>query len=600
MNRRRLVAIVPFLAAASSSLIDSRNRRFPRSVLVALLAAVAGTSAGGAADRLTEPRVAALWKREIHFFDERATAHLGSLELPRGWAQSWWLDPARARLGVVSREGLLKQKGPLQLSVVDLVARRLVASEAIDGTLQFQVQVPSGETGFVALLGEEAKRGRSAAPPRLVRIDLGVPAGRVVTATRDLSASPTSMGLSRDERELVLVFAGASGKARSDRRPGRVEILSAESLEPRGTLELPGPVGGIFWNGDRSRLYLEDPGIDSARPEAALSGRLYVLDPAAATLVADLELGIGPGPLSWDPVRGVSYILTRPIKAKEAATSLRVLRGDAFESEIGLPSRPVAVFPSADRSRLFLLEERGLAVFDSALGAVEGRIALPDRPTGLLEVPGRNRAFVSFAGSERVVAVDLAERRQLAAFTTGRTSKKIGLAAAAALATGLSSVQSMMLFGDPYSMAQVVTVPTPETSGFLAPDERLAFFYNSQTADYTIVDVESSRMVDQVAGAGLRFLPDGKRAAMMQVTDVALWDLEQRRPIVEIDAGGGGKFLCPDGDHVWALAGIRSLNVVDLERRTVVRKFDELGGSLLFYDATPPAAPAPDPQPPEP
>ncbi len=159
------------------------------------------------------------------------------------------------------------------------------------------------------------------------------------------------------------------------------------------------------------------------------------------------------------------------------------------------------------------------------------------------------------------------------------------LFAAAVLGTALSQVNSMMLTGNQYAMAQVVTYPSPETSGLLSPDGKLAFFYNSQTGDYTVVDVESNRMVDQIAGGGIQFLDEGKRAVVMQVTDVVLWDLEQRRTIVEIDAGGGGKSVCPDGDHVWAVAGIHSLNVVDLAKRAVVKKFDELGGALLFYDA---------------
>jgi hypothetical protein len=66
----------------------------------------------------------------------------------------------------------------------------------------------------------------------------------------------------------------------------------------------------------------------------------------------------------------------------------------------------------------------------------------------------------------------------------------------------------------------------------------------------------------------------------MQVPDVVLWDLEQRKTLVEIDAGGGGKSVCADGDHLWAVAGIHSLNVVDLAKRA-------RGGALLFYDAAP-------------
>ena len=185
-----------------------------------------------------------------------------------------------------------------------------------------------------------------------MRVDLA--AGRI-GPTRELTAPPSSMGLTSDERGLVLVYAGAAGKTRADRKPGRVEVLNADSLESSAALTLPGPADGVFWNGDRSRLYLEDVGIDDAKPEVALAGRLYVVEPASAALLADLELGVGPGPLGWDEERGVFYLLTRPRKAKGAEASLQVVSGETIEHEIGLPKIPLAVVPNADRTRFFVL-----------------------------------------------------------------------------------------------------------------------------------------------------------------------------------------------------------------------------------------------------
>jgi hypothetical protein len=550
--------------------------------LFGLLAFVATTGANGAEApaRWGDPRVVTLFRGRVELFRERGLEHLGSVELPRGWAVKWWLDAEHGRLGVVSREGLMKQKGPLQLSILDLETRRIVTSQPIEGSFHFMVSAEAGRIGFLSLLAE-AKKGKSPTA-RLVRVDL---AAGTLGAPRELAGAPSAMGLSSDERELVVTFAGASGKTRAARQPGRVEILGADDLAPRGVVTLPGPADAVFWNGDRSRLYVQDVGIDDARPEVALPGRLVVVDPKAAAAVAELELGIGPGPLGWDAERGVFYLLIRPRKAKDAEASLAVVRGAEIEREIALPARPVAVFPSADRSRFYVLEEKGITLVDGSLESIGGRIALSDTPTGILPLEESNRAFVSFAGSSQVALLDLGTRQLLHRHTTGRAGKKVALAAAAVLATTLSMANSAMLTGNQYALAQVVTYPSPQTSGFLSPDRRLAFFYNSQTGDYTVVDVESNRMVAQLAGTGIRFLEEGRRAAVMQVTDVLLWDVEGRRTLAEIDAGGGGKFVCPDGDHVWAVAGIHSLNVVDLAKQTVVEKFDELGGGLFFYDA---------------
>jgi DNA-binding beta-propeller fold protein YncE len=578
-------------AGGSAAIATFSSPRWGAWLLVGMLAVASGARAGEPPARLADPRLLTIIKGEVHVFRERSLEHLGTVNLPRGWAQSWWLDAGAGRLGVLSKEGLLRQKGPLQLTIVDLAAPKVVASVAVPGTVQFLIRTDSGRLGYLSLFPQDAKKGQDAA--RLVRVDLESGA---ITGERPLVAAPSAMVLSSDEQEVVLIFAGSSGKTRAERRPGRIQVLAADSLEPRAELELPGPADGIFWNGDRTRLYAEDAGIDSARPEVALPGHIFVIDPKRAALLADLDVGIGPGPLGWDGERGVFYFLTRPRKAKDAAASLQLLRGETIEGEIGLPKQPLAVVPNADRSRFYVLEDKGITIVDGDLAAVQGHIALGDSPTGVLPLESANRAFVTFGGSSQVAAVDLTTRQVLAHFTTGRTGKKIGLFAAAVLGTALSQANSLMLTGNQYALAQVVTYPSPETSGLLSPDGKLAFFFNTQTGDYTVIDVAANRLLDKVAGGGLQFLPDGKTAVVMQVTDVVLWDLEQHRTLTEIDAGGGGKVLCPDGDHVWALAGMRNLNVVDLAKRAVAKKFDGLGGSFLFYDAgTPPPAATPQP-----
>ena len=57
---------------------------------------------------LNDPQVLTIFKKEIPFFRERSIEHLGSVEIPRGWAQSWWLDAGGGRLAVLSKEGLLR------------------------------------------------------------------------------------------------------------------------------------------------------------------------------------------------------------------------------------------------------------------------------------------------------------------------------------------------------------------------------------------------------------------------------------------------------------------------------------------------------------
>lgn len=554
---------------------SSARVRFAVALVATLMSAALGTPVPARGAEVApapagELRVATIWKGKVHVFREATMEHLGTIAIPRGWAQSWWLDAAGERLVVVSREGLLKQKGPEQVTVVDLAERRVVATHALGWGGHLLIRQKTGRVGYVTHLGVADKKKRQ--PAQIARIDA---LSGALTARVELAEAPTTLVLSSDEAELAVVFAGQAGASAAQRRPGRLEVLDAATLAPRGSVTLPGPATGVFWDPDRTRLYALDAGIDDKRPGVALPGRVYVLDPKGPALLADLELGVGPGPLSWDDERDVFYVLTRPHEAKDAEASLQIVRGAEIVHEIGLPKTPTGVFPNADRSRFYVLEDKGITVVDGALETIEARWALPDTPTGLLLNEAAGRAYASFGGSSKVAALDLATGRVLAEVTTGRTGKKVGLFAAAVLGTALSA--------SPYAMAQVVTYPSPATSGQLSPDGSLAFFFNTQTGDYTVVDVASGRIVDHLAGGGLSFLRDGKTAFVAQATDVLLWDTASRRQVAEIDAGGGGKTLCPDGDHVWAMAGISSLNVVELARRSVVKRFDELGGAILFY-----------------
>jgi hypothetical protein len=104
-------------------------------------------------------------------------------------------------------------------------------------------------------------------------------------------------------------------------------IADLPALEPRGSIVLPGPVAAVFWNADQTLLYALDQGVESKHPERVQRRRVYVIDPAAGTLWADLDLG--PPSAAWD--------------------------GDT-----------IGVLPAPDYGRFYVLEKQGIAVLDGA------------------------------------------------------------------------------------------------------------------------------------------------------------------------------------------------------------------------------------------
>lgn len=559
-----------------------RTRRLAALTLIALLPLAAPA---GAAEPPAEPGLTVvLGEGRVTVIRESDLEVAATLPLAPGGVQRWWRTTDGRRLAVVTQEGVFRAKGPARLSVFDLENLRVLGQEDLGYHTQLVLASDDGRVGYVTFAGREAKKGEPASPPSLLRIDSE--AGQV-TARHPLDALPGALVLRSDTGRLALVWSGEAANDPAKRRPGRIELLDGGSLEPLARQDLPGPVE-VFWNGDRSRLYALDAGIDSRQAQRTLPGRVYVVEAETGALAADLELGVGVGPLSWDPVANVFYVLTRPRRAQGAEASLRVLDGLAVRAELELPRLPLGVVPSPDRSRFYVLEQDGITIVDGQLSAILGTIPLKGRPSGLLFLDPPTRAYLSYAGSDTVSAVDLEGRRLLAQITTGRTGKKLGLAAAAGLATGLSQANSLILTGNRYAMAQVVTVPDPQTSGVVSPDGRTAFLYNSQTSDLTAVDTATHQVLAKFAGGRPRFLEGGRLLAAFQATDLALFDLEKRQVLPEVDLGGGLS-LCPDGKHLWSLVGIKKgAAVYDLATRTPLRTFPEVWGQTVFV---PPIAP---------
>jgi DNA-binding beta-propeller fold protein YncE len=535
----------------------------------------------------TPIRTVVLGRSAAHFVDDASWGVRASVKLPEGLMQTWWKTADGRYLAAVIQEGLLRHKGPARLVVLDAVDARLVATTNLDFGTSSALASEDGGSGFVLFNG---KKGES--PPSLLRIATAT--GAVAARRTFTTTLPTTLVLAAGEQRLVAVWAGEAGNAAAKRRPGRVELLDAATLETVATLDLPGPAGGVFWTPDRGLVYALDPGIDSKAAPQALPAHVYVIDAPSGALVADLEVGVGPGPLSWDPQREHFYLLTRPRKTPGAGASLQVVKGAEITHELTLPRPPLGVVPAPDRSRFYVLEERGISVVDGALEQVLETVPLPKQPAAMLFAEPPTRAYVLHGEAAKVSAVDLESRKVLAEITTGRTGKKVALFAAAVGAGVLGGMQSTMLFGNPYVMPQVVTIPNPQVVGFVAPDGKSAYLYNSQTNDYTVVDTATNRVVEQFGGAGARLLPDGHTLVAFQAATVQLFDTGKMKLEPEIETAMNGLTICPDGNHVYNGVGLnKGMQRLDLETRKMDPMLPGVAGNVIFlYPKTPAEKPA--------
>lgn len=530
----------------------------------------------------SEIRVAIVGETQATIISESDLSVVASLPLPKGWVEGVWAADDGTRLTVLTQVGIFSAKEPANLTVLDLERLQVLGQHEVSFNLQLEATADDGKSGFLVFKGGKAKKRRPASPPTLVGWNAE---SATISGSVPLDSLPDSIHLLAGVNRVVLAYHGEPARVPAKRSPGRIEVFDSVSLTRQRIIPLPGPVVDVIAD-NRSVLFALDLGTDRKKPEETLASRVYVVDPRRDGLLADLEVGVGASRLSWDEQREVFYFITHPRKAEGAAATLQMIRGDAVAARIELAAAPYGVVPAPDRSRYYVLEANGISVVDKDLSTVEHRIPLREQPTTLLFLDPPTRAFVSFLDSSQVSVVDLAQCKVLADITTGRTGKKLVLAAAEVLSP---------TFGPgPY------TVPDPKTLGLLSPDGTLAFLSNTQTMDQTVVDTESLAVLDKFPGSRPTIVLDGKALVAIKVKDMVLYDLETRTVVPEMELGTGVSSISPGGRYIWAALGSK-VAVFDLQERRRIKTYDDLRGlSIEFMPApgVPEQPPAVDPSPP--
>lgn len=531
-----------------------------------------------AAPRPACDRVAVLGDTSLTMIDERGFSVLGSVPIPEGM-EKWWRTDDGRYLGVVSATGRGRKRTATRLTAIDFDSLEVVGTETLAHNLELAVTSREGRLAYLLFSGKAPKKGVSE-PPSLVLVNTVT--GRVLAGT-DLDGVPMAVVVAREPSLAVLAFAAPNPTA-----PGRLVFLDALTLESRGELRLPGPLADLFWNDDVSRVYALDVGVDAKKVEKARTGHVYVVDTGEARLIADLDVGAAPGPLSWDEEEGVFYQLTQPRKTRGAEASFLVIEDDRIVRELGLPERPVAVHPSPDRSRFYILHKKGISIVDDSVEQIEGRIALTRAPNQLMFLEPPTKGYLLHPASSVVTQVDLEARRTLGEIVTGRTGKKVGLFFADVGIAVLGQMQSTMLTGNPYALPYVLPIRLKQTNAIASADGKMAYIHNSETDDVTVIDTETNTVALKFAGGsgGLRWVGEGDRfLAAPKWGKLILYDTRSGQPKPPIPFPGWPSY-CPSGRHAWSAGDAKTgMMVVDLDTGKVAHRFPAVWGTVVFVES---------------
>jgi YVTN family beta-propeller protein len=350
----------------------------------------AATGPGGANGVAVGANVAIVTNRDrssVTLLDARTGAALA--ELPVG-GLPWGVAAAADRAYVANF-------GANSVSVIDLTARQVLATTPVLAYPVAAVADAGGAyivhlDGYVTRLDTQGRL--------LAQIDAGAPDAR---------------GIAQD----VL-----RGRVYVGSREGFINALDAQTLQPAGRIDLPGPAYGLTVNPATGRLYAVD----------AANNRLYVIEPDGSPFVSlslppqDAQQG-GMGIAAWD---------NRIFVANYAAGSLTLVDDTSCAGRLTpTPAPPTPTAPA------LALADTARAMIATATAPTEGHLRIGN--LGATRVPmGRNwKAIVS------ITSLDGAGRPAANAVVSGTWSGGfVGSGTCVTDAAGQCSVESGTLPGE--------------------------------------------------------------------------------------------------------------------------------------------------------
>ncbi len=365
----------------------------------------------------------------------------------------------------------------------------------------------------------------------------------------------------------MLLFAQQKQKGEPV-NPAELQFVSIDKLSVVGKITFDSAPEMAEMSPSGEYLYIIEKGQPSNNPEKNVNGSIRVISMNEMKVTTVLDAGSDPKGLLTDKADGQLLLLSEgaPVKGqKEVDGELRVLRGASITSLLPVAAGPRFFRFSPDRKRLYVACMKELSAIDYPSLHELGRIPVGGFVSELAFSPDGNRGFALFAGSSRLLLIDLQGLKPGDSVTTGRGGIKFAknfaaVAATAASATAASyQANAMATANGGYGVAsyQIFTVAPANTSISVRPDGTFVYVLNSETNDVTIVDARNSSVVDKIAAGGQRLQPlnNGNILAVVARNELHLIDTATQKalPDVHFDKNLSNFSLSPDGQTAYAL-----------------------------------------------
>jgi hypothetical protein len=378
--------------------------------------------------------------------------------------------------------------------------------------------------------GYEAKNPADAQARELVVLDPkeGREVGRVT-----LEHGVVPIALAKDGHTLVLI----QGLPRTGKYPyPKSRVWFVDIAGP--TVE--GNVDASRWAdlySDGTWLYLLDRGKPNPDPRKNQNGRVQIVWLERRAHASSLDVGREPRGLYEGRGSGDLFVPSDGPPGRLEG-EVRVVRGDSVVATLRVATNPKLLV--RHQALVFVVGARAVTLVDPASLQVAATISLSrgtdtlvfdnDQPRELQVSPDGRRAFVLYDPGDKLVVLDLEQRKLLGVARTGRGGKKF-LQGISQVASDLSMMpapfpwwaSSMGVLAEVYASRPVRT-----SNWMLAvrPDSLFAYALNPRTADVTIVDSASAAAVETIGAGGYRLKVLGGGAIVAVISNSGLHILE--------------------------------------------------------------------------
>jgi len=356
---------------------------------------------------------------------------------------------SRAQPGVVLAQPTTKafvfDSGARTITSLELPSAKTLATLPLEGSPQAMLASPDGSRLIVLDRGPGDSKGDRGYKAKGKSTATVVDASTLsVVARVDLGwgIEPPGGFFSADGSRLVVICPGHDSKNAAEALPRELVTLDPRTGKVTGRLTLErGPVAVRTTRDGRTLLLVE--GLPRGSYPSFAQSRLWSVDLAGPSVAGKLDLGPF-GFLEPDEQADQLYFVSAGLgkDARKQEGELRVVRGADLAATLKVAPHARLIAREGDlvyvvgEKAITLVDPVGLRVVATLPLGSEGNWLVDDDdvPTELRTSPDGKRGFVLYGLNERLVVLDLEQKKAIGAAKTGRGGKKFlrGLANVAA------------------------------------------------------------------------------------------------------------------------------------------------------------------------